>query len=67
MADTAIEDMATEIETEDTAAVTTAGRDNMRAMAMMILANGGTSFTATSGLLGGSPPLQHFQHHFFPL
>ena len=60
----AIEDTVTEIETGDTAAAMTVERGSTTAMGMMILANGGISSTATSGLLGGS--LAAFSVSFLP-
>ena len=57
--DMAIEDPTIETEIEDTAAVTTVENDSMKVMGTTILANEGTSFIATLGLLGGFSLFQH--------
>lgn len=54
-------DTATETGTE----VMATGRDSSKVMGMMILANEGTSLRATSGLLGGSPRVQHLTSALF--
>ena len=57
--------MEIEIETEAMAVAAMIGRDSTTVMGMMILANEGISLSTTSGLLGGSPPFQHFSIRIF--